>query len=304
MVWLVVLALPCASALHRPANGYGSGPGLGHVSRHLGSQRCSLLRCCDDNSLPCGILGVSVTDEGLVALISGGGRAVSIPVTQSDQESVASPEGLLLLQLLQQIDLASPTFPPEALARAAGASDAVLQSVELDRRASFSLSVASSASSASSSLVAVRPFDALALALRYNAPLRAEPGLFEQPAAFAEDECAERFPRAYTRADAKLQPAAISRRLAGFGETPAKLSRAPTAASDADYFAGQGSLDLTEAVAQALPATPAAPRRQIDGPDVAVLRAALGIARDRGDAAAEAKILARLEEVRREEREA
>ena len=32
--------------------------------------------------------------------------------------------------------------------------------------------------------------EALALALRYNAPLRAAPALFEQPAAFAEEECA------------------------------------------------------------------------------------------------------------------
>ena len=57
---------------------------------------------------------------------------VPIPVTESDKESVTSSEGLCLLQLLQQIDLASPSFPPEALATAAGASDALLRSVELD----------------------------------------------------------------------------------------------------------------------------------------------------------------------------
>ena len=74
---------------------------------------------------------------------------VPIPVTESDKESVTSPEGLCLLQLLQQIDLASPSFPPEALATAAGASDALLSSVELDRSASFSLSVSSASASAS-----------------------------------------------------------------------------------------------------------------------------------------------------------
>ena len=334
VVWLAVLACPSGasawevSALrHRQASGYGHGIG-DVVSGHAGrQQRCSL-RCCDDSScgdssLPCGILGVSVTDEGLAALISGGGRAVPIPVTESDKESVSSAEGLCLLQLLQQIDLGSPSFPPEALATAAGASDAVLRSVELDQSAGFSLSVASSSSAASAEaeveprLVAVPPFEALALALRYNAPLRADPALFEQPAAFAEEECAARFPRAYTRADAKLQQSSISRRLAGLGEGPkrepsdvaptASPTASPTAASGGDdYFAGQGSLDLTEAVAQALPPTPTAPvvRRSIDGPDEAVLRAALGIARSRGDTAAEGKILAKLEEIQREEREA
>ena len=336
VVWLAVLACPSGasawevSALrHRQASGYGHGIG-DVVSGHAGrQQRCSL-RCCDGSScggssLPCGILGVSVTDAGLAALISGGGRALPIPVTESDTESVTSAEGLCLLQLLQQIDLGSPSLPPEALATAAGASDAVLRSVELDGRAGFSLSVASPSSTAASSseaeleprLVAVPPFEALALALRYNAPLRADPALFEQPAAFAEEECAARFPRAYTRADAKLQQSSISRRLAGLGEGPKKEpsdvapSAAPTAAATAasggdDYFAGQGSLDLTEAVAQALPPTPKAPvvRRCIDGPDEAVLRAALGIARGRGDTAAEEKILAKLEEIQREERDA
>ena len=137
-----------------------------------------------------------MTDQGLAALISGGGRVVPIPVTESDKESVTSPEGLCLLQLLQQIDLASPSFPPEALATAAGASDALLRSVELDRSASFSLSVSSASASAPASeaeaeprLVAVPPFEALVLALRYNAPLRADAALFEQPAAFAEAQC-------------------------------------------------------------------------------------------------------------------
>ena len=149
-VWLAVLALPSgasaweASALrHRQANRYGH-----VVGGHVASERCSL-RCCEDSSgrLPCGLLGVSVTDQGLAALISGGGRVVPIPVTESDKESVTSPEGLCLLQLLQQIDLASPSFPPEALATAAGASDALLRSVELDRSASFSLSVSSASAS-------------------------------------------------------------------------------------------------------------------------------------------------------------
>ena len=337
VAWLVVLALPNgASAYRQEANRYGYGRGIRHVT-----QRCSLRCCdkgsCDDSSLPCGILGVSVTDEGLAALISGGGRVVPIPVTESDTESVTSAEGLCLLQLLQQIDLGSPSFPPEALATAAGGSDAVeptsggapllewtLRSVELDRSASFSLSVAPSSSSEAEvepRSVAAPPFEALALALRYNAPLRAEPALFEQPAAFAVEDCAARFPRAYTRADAKLQQSAISRRLAGLGEGPkrepsdvapsAAPTEAPTAAPTAasggdDYFAGQGSLNLTEAVAQALPPTPKAPvvRRSIDGPDEAVLRAALGIAQSRGDTAAEEKILAKLEEIQREEREA
>ena len=151
-----------------------------------------------------------MTDQGLAALVSGGGRVVPIPVTESDKESVTSPEGLCLLQLLQQIDLASPSFPPEALATAAGASDALLRSVELDRSARFSLSVSSASGPASAPagasapasasapvaeaeveprLVAVPPFEALALALRYNAPLRADTALFQQPAAFAEAEC-------------------------------------------------------------------------------------------------------------------
>ena len=328
VVWLAVLALPsgasaweASSALrHRQANRYGRAVG-GRVGREQRS-----LRCCEDSlgRLPCGLLGVSVTDQGLAALISGGGRVVPIPVTESDKESVTSAEGLCLLQLLQQIDLASPSFPPEALATAAGASDALLRSVELDRSASFSLSVSSAAASAAASapaseaeveprLVAVPPFEALALALRYNAPLRADAALFERPAAFVEAECAARYPRAFTRADAKLQQSAISRRLAGLGEGPkpsgataaAEATSAPSAVTSAgdDYFAGQGSLDLTEAVAQALPPSPqaAVAPRSMDGPDEALLQAALRIARSRGDTAAEQKIRAKLGEIQSEE---
>jgi len=262
-------------------------------------QRCAV-HCCDDNSEPCSIFGLSVTDEGLAALISGGGKVVPVPVTQSDKERVASPEGLTLLQLLQQIDLGSHTFPPEALARAAGAGDAELRSVELDRRASFSLVVSFSSRLDRTRLVDASPFEALALALRYNAPLRAERGLFEQSAAFAETEFGERYPSAYTRADAKLQQSAITRRLAGLGETPEKSP--PTAASGDYSFADQGSLELKEAVAQALPLMPKVPRRKIDGPDEALLQAALRIAQERGDTAAEEKILTRLEEIQCEER--
>ena len=89
-MWLAVLALPSgasaweASALrHRQANRYGH-----VVGGHVASERCSL-RCCEDSSgrLPCGLLGVSVTDQGLTALISGGARVVPIAVTESDKES-------------------------------------------------------------------------------------------------------------------------------------------------------------------------------------------------------------------------
>ena len=271
------------------------------------TSRCSPVRCCD-GGLACGFYGVSVSEGGLVALISGGGRTVPIAVTDSDKVSASSPEALCMLQLLQQIDLGGTVFPPEALSNLVGAG-AMLRAVEIDRSATFSLSVASSVD-LSGVVSDVSAFEALALALRYNAPLRAEAGLFDSATAFDEDDCSERFPRAFTRADAMAQKSKITRQLAGLGEMP-EQARAPTAAGEAEgeagqggfSFADQGSLDIVEAVAQAVPAAPAPPRR-IDGPDAAVLQGALKIARQRGDAAAEEKILARLEEMRRLDEEA
>jgi len=261
--------------------------------------RCPPPRCCD-SSLECDFYGVSFSDSGLVALISAGGRTIPIAVTDTDKESASSPQALCLLQLLQQIDLGGPAFPPEALSDAVGAS-AMLRAVEIDSSSGFSLSVASSAV-LNGVVTDVRPFEALALALRYNSPLRADAGLFASAAAFAESECPRRFPCAYTRQDARLQSSAITRQLAGLSERP-DVAKAPTAegadegaSAGADEgsggrgfsFADQGSLDIVEAVAQALP--PQAPRRRIDGPDAALLRGALEIARRRGDAAAEQKM--------------
>ena len=87
----------------------------------------------------------------------------------------------------------------------------------------------------------------------------------------------------------------ITRQLAGLGDVGFS-------------FASPGSLDIVEAVAQALP-PPAATTgaaaggspgrvRSIDGPDTALLERALAIAREKGDDAAQEKIEEKLRELR------
>ena len=259
-------------------------------------------RCCADLAL-CELHGVSISDTGLVALIADAEkrRLLPVPVTDSDVQSAESPAALCLLQLLQSIDLAGPSFPPERLSSIAGGSGdlARLEAVELEAGASsFTLRLAEP-DGPRSPLLGVEPFDALALSLRYGAPLLAPPAAFAAATAFPATECEVRFPMCYTRRDAAAQRDKITRQLAGLGEKPDEL--------DAGFsFASPGSLDIVEAVAQALPppATGAAAGgspgrvRSIDGPDTALLERALAIAREKGDDAAQEKIEEKLREVR------
>ena len=82
--------------------------------------RCSAPRCCE--GVACGLHGVSISDAGLVAILSSGGSRY-VPVS-----SASSPEALCLLQLLQGIDLGGLVLPPEILSSIVGTS-AVQQTV-------------------------------------------------------------------------------------------------------------------------------------------------------------------------------
>ena len=99
-------------------------------------------------------------------------QLLPVPVTDSDIQSAESPAALCLLQLLQQIDLAGPAFPPERLSSLAGDA-ASLEAVELDAgESSFTLRLAEPGGPCPP-LPGVEPFDALALSLRYRTPLLA-----------------------------------------------------------------------------------------------------------------------------------
>ena len=252
-------------------------------------------RCCADLA-PCELHGVSISDTGLVALLADAEKQqlLPLPVTDSDVQSAESAAALCLLQLLQSIDLAGPSFPPERLSSIAG-DLARLEAVELEAGASsFTLRLAGP--DGPRSPVGVEPFDALALSLRYRAPLLAPPAAFAAATAFPATECEVRFPMCYTRRDATMQRDKITRQLAGLGEKPDEL--------DAGFsFASPGSLDIVEAVVQALPPPAAAAGgspgrvRSIDGPDTALLERALAIAREKGDDAARQRIEAKLAEL-------
>lgn len=258
-------------------------------------------RCCAADLASCELHGVSISEHGLVALLANAEKQkmLPVPVTDSDVRSAESAAALCLLQLLQGIDLAGPQFPPERLSTLA--SDvASLEAVELDGDAcSFTLRL-TEPDGPRSPLPGVAPFDALALALRYRAPLLAPTAAFEAGAAFPSAECEVRFPMCYTRRDATAQRNKITRQLAGLGEKPDEL--------DAGFsFATPPSLDIVEAVAQALPPPPPPPGntaggapgrvRSINGPDTALLERALAIAREKGDVAAQEKIEEKLRDL-------
>lgn len=295
-----ISVLLCTLAAHAAAHAAAlRAPFTATASYHRhGRPRCSA------DLAPCELHGVSISDSGLVALLADAQKQqlLPVPVTDSDIQSAESPAALCLLQLLQQIDLAGPAFPPERLSSLAGDA-ASLEAVELDAgESSFTLRLAEPGGPCPP-LPGVEPFDALALSLRYRTPLLARATAFETAAAFPATECEVRFPMCYTRRDATAQRDKITRQLAGLGEKPDEL--------DAGFsFASQGSLDIIEAVAQALPPPPPPPGapgaaagsppgrlRSIDGPDTALLERALAIAREKGDAAAQQKIEEKLREL-------
>jgi hypothetical protein len=252
--------------------------------------------------------GISVSPTGLVALLAHHKHLFPLHINDRDVDVVNTPEGLTLLQLLQNIDLAGPLLRPELLSRrfaetAAAdrrptAADVELERVVLTLDGANLLQIASTdGSSAGAVEVPVSAFEALALSLRHAVPIEVEDEVEEAAEAeeapvnrhgswFADCECSERYPAAYTKFHALAQRASLSKGVAGLPVKELGGEGSP-----------EGPLDLAEAIRQVVPRPATPPVARIDGPSPSILRAALRIATEKGDAAAVRKISALLDEL-------
>ena len=225
--------------------------------------------------LPCNIHGFSVSESGFVALLSDSASARFMPLqVADDRQAVQSAEALTLLQMLQGIDLGGATLPPELLQQRA-ASDSELRSVRVLTSDRFELCLADN-----SAVPIDSPFEAIALHLRYAvAALEVDGSLFDG-AAIESAAVAQAFPCCYTREDAAMQRSDITRRIAGLGERPAAAA------------AGTGALDVSgfDPAALAPPHAKLAPpppgSLNANRPPPGVMKRALEIARQKGDAKA------------------
>ena len=244
------------------------------------------------NLLPCDIHGLSVSDRGFVALLADrpGARMLPLLVTPDDVETAASPQALTLLQLLQGIDLGGAILPPELLEQRceAGERAAALKAVRvLEEGCSLCVSY-SDAKSETSTTVIESAFEALALAMRYSAPIEVDTALLGT-AAIAEDEVATAYPSCFTRQDAAQQSADITRRFAGVPCEPAE-------AADLDQLPAFDPASLTIGAPHAKLSTGnTPPALNANKPPPGMLEKALAIAQDKGDTAAIKKIQAMLD---------
>ena len=250
-----------------------------------------ILAACEAILLPVELQGFSISASGFVALLVDRPRSRVLPLAVSvgDVERVQTPEALTLLQLLQGIDLGGAgLMPPEFLqdiaAAAAGQGsdgaaarlsrvcirgvDEIDLCLALSPAASRDEEVAASASS----------FEALALAMRYDAPIEISAGLLDA-AAIAESSLGTAYPRCFTRQDAAEQRASITRKLAGLQ---------PESSSETFDSAGLTAFDPA-ALAPPLAPPPVA-ATNANKPPPGMLAKALEIARGKGDTVAMARI--------------
>jgi len=223
--------------------------------------------------VPVSIHGLSVTPSGFVALLrcTAPDRILPLTITRSstvDVTKVQSPEALTLLQLWQAIDMAGPVLPPETLDRLAEAPGTRLLQVRVRATDDCELLVSAGDESIE---CAASAFEGIGLCLRYGAQIVADVDALEGGRSITGADLMLEFPACFTRADAALQQKRLSdelrNNLVGSGLAPA-------------------------------------PARNANAPPRELLDQALGIARDRGDAAAAAKILATIREAYGEEDEA
>ena len=241
-------------------------------------------------TLPCDVHGLSVSWSGFIALLADRQQSRMLPlvVTKEDTETASSPEALTLLQMLQGIDLGGAILPPELLdMRCETGNDrsAVLKSVRVLPHGGCELCVSYSDAKSETSAVGIDSnFEALALAMRYSAPIEVDGALLDT-AGVAEEDIDAAYPRCYTLQDARLQSSAITRRLAGVPE------EAPPAA-DLD---GLPAFDPATLALGATP-TPEAPKVNANRPPPGMLLKALEIAKAKGDTAAIEKIQSLLDQ--------
>ena len=214
-----------------------------------------------------------------------GNRWLPVQVTEEDKETAASAEALTLLQLLQGIDLAGTTFPPEALnMQADDDDDLLLRRVCVLAADQFELGVVAPAQRAEVRPVACSSaFSALALSLRYSCPLEVDAALLDE-LSVPEEEGEQAFPKCFTRADASAQRAAITRRMAGIESAgpPEPLTSEPLDIPSFD--------PATLAPPNANMASPPPSDLNANRPPPGILAKALAIAREKGDKAAIEKI--------------
>ena len=201
-----------------------------------------------------------------------------VKINGEDRDVATSTESLTLLQLLQGIDLASTSLPPELLQTRANAT--VLRRLCIEAPGPAFVLCVNGAEGAFGTRVPIdSAFEGLALAMRYSCPIEIEASLLEGEA-LDEEACRVRFPRAFTRAEAAKISSDITRRMAGLGEGTVPSEDAPLAV---DAF------DPASLTVEAAPAAPS-PELNANAPPPGMLKRALAIAREKGDQAAVEKI--------------
>ena len=264
------------------------------------------LHCCDDlDCVPATIHGVSTSAEGLCVFISAAGtrgaaaadRLLPLVTTLDDTHSPRTPEALTLLQLLQKIDLGGITFPPEALDQLVselgvdGLDGWTVESLSVLGPRRFKLRV--SADGCELELERQDPWEALALALRYQSPLEVSVKALEE-GSIGMGEAGELYPKMMTIVELAQDALGVQQAALRIGCTQAG-EQAGEQADDAGV-AGSDPLEGMLSAARAVPLREPL-QEQIDGPSLEVLQGALRIAQQKGDTQAEAKIGQRIEEI-------
>lgn len=242
----------------------------------------------DPSLVPLQVFGMSTSEAGFVALLSDAEENVlPVAVNVLDTEEAASPEALTLLQLMQGVDMGGSTLEPERLHRRLLASGSAVECppsavrlaglvVEAVAPPAFTLRVAHGEGTAL--LPCASAFEAVALAMRYRALPGGEGCTIEAPAALvaaaglSAARAGERFPAAFTWRDAREQDSRIRR---DFAQKVSEATGRPVEPS-------------TSTAPSVTNANTVVPR--------ALLEKALAIAREKGDLAAELRLLQALSE--------
>ena len=261
-----------------------------------------VLAVADGLNLPCVLGGFSVSASGFVALIVNmqqeNARLLPLEVNSQDTEVAQTPEALTLLQLLQGIDLAGASLPPDALQQRAGSSSSLeLQRVCIRSPTAFELLVADTEGSSDDQQRIVpceSAFGALALALRYACPIEVDEAVLDG-LCISEEEGERQYPRAYTRADAAKQRSRILKRMAGLPEDHALADGGAAGPPQQPRNLDVQAFDLSSLTPPPEVAPPP-PSLNANKPPPGMLKKALAIARDKGDEQAIAKIEAALKE--------
>lgn len=255
----------CLSAQPRAIRSRGRAA-LGVVTATLGSARGFALPLL----VPLDIHGFSVSPRGFTALLTTGkGQLLPLPINDVDVGEVESVEALCLLQLLQGIDMGS-FLPPERLeqllpASAAG-SDCLLTRVActidpaaepmLEAGSEIALGavvfeLAAEAAGEALSGICATAFEALALAMRYRAPVVVSEGLL-RVAGLSEAQAAAAYPQCFTWRDAREQDGRVRNEMASSLSEATGKPVEPSRPAYSDHVWGGGLAAPRELLEKAL----------------------------------------------------